>query len=62
VWAKIPGKFKDCYDCSDYVLHNFSVFITPGGIFGSEGDKYVRVSLCMAEEKIEQAKQRIIPA
>jgi len=62
VWAKIPEKFKDCYDCSDYVLHNFSVFITPGGIFGSEGDKYVRVSLCMAEEKIEQAKQRIIPA
>ena len=62
VWAKIPGKFKDCYDCSDYVLHNFYVFITPGGIFGSEGDKYVRVSLCMAEEKIEQAKQRIIPA
>lgn len=61
VWAKIPGKFKDCYDCSDYVLHNFSVFITPGGIFGSEGDKYVRVSLCMAEEKIEQAKQRIVP-
>jgi LL-diaminopimelate aminotransferase len=62
VWAKIPEKFKDCYDCSDHVLHNFYVFITPGGIFGSEGDKYVRVSLCMAEEKIEQAKQRIIPA
>jgi aspartate/methionine/tyrosine aminotransferase len=62
VWAKIPGKFKDCYDCSDHVLHNFYVFITPGGIFGSEGDKYVRVSLCMAEEKIEQAKRRIIPA
>ncbi len=59
VWAKIDQKFKDCYDCSDHVLHNFYVFITPGGIFGSEGDKYVRVSLCTTEEKIEEAIKRV---
>jgi LL-diaminopimelate aminotransferase len=59
VWAKIPQKFKDCYDCSDRVLHSLYVFITPGGIFGSEGEKYVRVSLCTTEEKIEEAIERI---
>jgi LL-diaminopimelate aminotransferase len=59
VWAKIPQKFKDCYDCSDQILHSFYVFITPGGIFGSAGEKYVRVSLCTTEEKIEEAIERI---
>jgi aspartate/methionine/tyrosine aminotransferase len=60
VWAKTPDGFKDCYDCSDYVLNQFFVFITPGGIFGKEGEKYIRVSLCATEEKIQEATQRII--
>jgi len=60
VWAKINRRFKDCYDCSDYILHNCNVFITPGAIFGSAGEKYIRVSLCSKEEKLEEAKQRII--
>jgi aspartate/methionine/tyrosine aminotransferase len=60
VWAKISHSFKDCYDCSDYILHNCNVFITPGGIFGSAGKKYIRVSLCSKEERLEEAKQRII--
>ena len=60
VWSKINPRFKDCYDCSDYVLHKCNVFITPGGIFGSAGEKYIRVSLCSKEEKLEEAKQRII--
>ncbi len=59
VWAKIDQRFKDCYDCSDHVLHNSYVFITPGGIFGSEGEKYIRVSLCTIEEKIAEAIRRI---
>lgn len=60
VWAKINHRFKDCYDCSDYILHKCNVFITPGGIFGSAGEKYIRVSLCSKEERLEEAKQRII--
>jgi LL-diaminopimelate aminotransferase len=60
VWAKINHRFTDCYDCSDYILHNCNVFITPGGIFGSAGKKYIRVSLCSKEERLEEAKQRII--
>ena len=58
-WAKIPGRFKDCYQCSDHVLHESNVFITPGGIFGSAGEKYLRVSLCTTEEKIGEAISRV---
>lgn len=59
VWASIPSKYKDCYELSDEVLYNSNVFITPGGIFGTAGEKYVRVSLCAKEEKIEEAIKRI---
>ena len=59
VWARIPSKYKDGYVLSDEVLYKLNVFITPGGIFGTAGDKYVRVSLCSKEEKIEEAIQRI---
>ena len=59
VWAAIPEKYKDGYVLSDAVLHGANVFITPGGIFGSNGDKYVRVSLCSTEEKIMEAIDRI---
>jgi aspartate/methionine/tyrosine aminotransferase len=59
VWAKINERFKDCYECSDFILHNSYVFITPGGIFGSAGEKYIRVSLCATEEKINEAIKRI---
>lgn len=60
VWAAIPAKYKDGYKLSDDVLYNANVFITPGGIFGSAGEKYVRVSLCSTVEKLEEAKRRII--
>jgi aspartate/methionine/tyrosine aminotransferase len=60
VWARIAAGFKDCYDCSDQVLNRFLVFITPGGIFGKEGEKYIRVSLCATEDRITEARQRII--
>jgi len=59
VWASIPGKYKDGYELSDKVLHDANVFITPGGIFGSAGNNYVRVSLCCPEEKIDEAINRI---
>jgi len=59
VWAKIPGRYKDGYALSDDVLKSSNVFITPGGIFGSAGDKYVRVSLCATVERFEEAINRI---
>ena len=59
MWAAIPGNYKDGYELSDKILHKSNVFITPGGIFGSAGDQYIRVSLCSSVEKIMEAIERI---
>lgn len=59
VWARIPSTYNDGYSLSDEVLYKAKVFITPGGIFGSAGNDYIRVSLCAPVEKIEEAIQRI---
>lgn len=59
VWAKIPAGYKDGYAVSDEILYNANVFITPGGIFGDAGDKYIRVSLCAPVQRFEEAIERI---
>jgi aspartate/methionine/tyrosine aminotransferase len=59
VWAKTPAHYKNGFELSDDVLYNSRVFITPGGIFGSAGEKYIRVSLCATEEKFQESIQRI---
>jgi len=59
VWAKIPAAYKDGYALSDEVLYKTNVFVTPGGIFGDAGDKYIRVSLCAPVSKFEDAIERI---
>jgi aspartate/methionine/tyrosine aminotransferase len=59
VWARVPAAYKDGYVLSDGVLHESAVFITPGGIFGNAGDKYIRVSLCASVERISEAIERI---
>ena len=59
VWAKTPSAYEDGYALSDEVLYNADVFITPGGIFGSEGNGYIRVSLCSTTENLEAAINRI---
>lgn len=59
VWAKIPAACKDSYELSDRILYNNSVFITPGAIFGSQGNHYVRLSLCQKVEVLKQALERV---
>ena len=59
VWAKIPANYKNGFELSDEVLYGARVFITPGGIFGSAGDSYIRVSLCSTEEKFQESIDRI---
>jgi aspartate/methionine/tyrosine aminotransferase len=59
LWARIPERFKNAYELSDEVLYKARVFITPGGIFGSAGDRFLRVSLCSPEEKFEASIERI---
>ena len=58
-WARIPANYKDGYALSNEVLHQANVFITPGGIFGTAGENYVRVSLCTTKEKIAEAIGRV---
>lgn len=59
VWAKIPEAYPDGYAFSDEVLRTARVFITPGGIFGQQGNRYIRVSLCRDLPGIEEATDRI---
>jgi LL-diaminopimelate aminotransferase len=59
VWARIPDTYKDAYELSDAVLYNAHVFLTPGGIFGTNGGCYIRISLCQSSEVFEQALERI---
>ena len=59
LWAKVPGSYKTGYELSDEVLYGCGVFLTPGGIFGSAGDEYIRVSLCSTEERFEEAIERV---
>jgi len=59
VWAKIPAKYTTAFEVSDEVLYGANVFITPGGIFGSQGDKYIRTSLCSTVERFETSINRI---
>ena len=59
LWARIPAEYRDGYALADWVLDHAMVFITPGGIFGSQGNSYIRVSLCSTEEILSRAIERI---
>lgn len=59
LWAKVPKQYKDGYTLSDHFLYKGRVFITPGGIFGKNGENYIRISLCSTLETIEAAINRI---
>ena len=59
LWGKIPEKYSDVEELTEQVLHNARVFITPGSIFGSNGKRYVRISLCAKDVKLKMALDRI---
>ena len=59
VWAKTPNNFSSGFALSDQILIENAVFITPGGIFGSQGNEYIRISLCAKEEIFKEVIQRI---
>lgn len=59
VWAKIPSKYTTGYELSDEILEKAAVFITPGGIFGTAGDGYIRTSLCAEISLFEESILRI---
>ena len=59
IWAKVPPSYADGDALSDAVLAEARVFLTPGGIFGSNGLGYVRASLCQPESVLREALARI---
>lgn len=60
VWAEIPEDFEgDCFAFSDEVMEKCDVFLTPGGIFGSEGKRYVRITLCCPAELLRRATENV---
>ena len=59
LWGRIPDSYSNCEELTERVLHEARVFITPGFIFGSKGERFIRISLCAKEEKIQAALERI---
>lgn len=59
LWGRIPDDLPSAESLTERVLHEARVFITPGFIFGSNGERYVRISLCAKEEKLAEALSRI---
>jgi aspartate/methionine/tyrosine aminotransferase len=59
VWGKVPDAVKDVGEWIDDILYSTHVFLTPGFVFGKNGERYVRVSLCASEQKFDEAQHRI---
>ncbi len=59
LWGRIPETAESSEAFADNILYNARVFLTPGFIFGSNGERYIRISLCATEEKMKEALVRI---
>lgn len=59
LWGRIPDKYSDVEELTEKVLHEARVFITPGFIFGSNGKRYIRISLCAKDDRIAEALKRV---
>ena len=64
LWGRIPDSIQNVEDLTERVLHEARVFITPGFIFGSNGERYIRISLCAKEENAaggRENKMKVCP-
>ena len=59
LWGRIPDRISDCKDLTDSLLYDANIFMAPGFIFGSAGDRYVRISLCCKYNQLEEALKSI---
>ena len=59
VWGKIPAKYSNGEELTEEILHKAHVFITPGMVFGDQGNQYVRISLCANEQMLKKAHERL---
>lgn len=60
VWAKLPDSIADAETFVDDLLYSRDIFVAPGTIFGKNGRRYIRISLCASEEKIQEAIERVL--
>ena len=59
LWGKIPEKYSSSEELSNELLYKANVFITPGFIFGSNGNNYIRISLCCSRQRLQEAYNRV---
>lgn len=59
LWGRIPDCYKDAGELADKLLYEGRVFLTPGFIFGKNGERYIRISLCAKEPRMLEALQRV---
>ncbi len=59
LWGRIPDTYNNVEDLTERVLHEARVFLTPGFIFGTNGARYVRISLCCKDDRLREALERI---
>lgn len=59
LWGRIPNNADSSEALADRILYGAKVFITPGFIFGSNGERYIRISLCATEQRMDEALERI---
>ncbi len=59
LWGRIPDSYANCEELTEPILHKARVFLTPGFIFGKNGERFVRISLCAPFEKMQEALIRI---
>lgn len=59
LWGRIPETYKGSEELADKILYNANVFLTPGFIFGSQGNRFIRISLCSNNQMLQKALDRI---
>ena len=59
LWSKLPEGWSSSTDYSDMLLDRYRIFITPGSVFGSNGRRFIRTSLCVPESEFERAMKRL---
>ena len=59
LWGKIPAKYSSGEQLTEELLHKAHIFITPGMVFGDQGDEYIRISLCANEHMLNKAIKRL---
>jgi aspartate/methionine/tyrosine aminotransferase len=59
LWGKIPDRYKDSGALADEILYRARVFVVPGFVFGRNGERYIRISLCCKNEQLQEALERM---